>query len=102
MEKGKSTMLAIPQVWLNTDRLMSIRKWRILLADDERSVQLTLKAVFEIHGYDVHSVGSALEAILALNAGEYDLVLTDMKMEEATAGKDVIRVARELPYRPAF
>jgi CheY-like chemotaxis protein len=37
---------------------------------------------------------------VALWHGEFDLVITDMAMETPTAGYDVVRAAREGPYRP--
>lgn len=76
-------------------------KRRILLVDDELAILLTLKAVLEIHGFDVETAGSAREAISKLKASSYHMVITDIKMESERAGYDVIRAARKTDYNPA-
>jgi DNA-binding response OmpR family regulator len=76
-------------------------KRRILLADDEIAILLTLKAILEIHGFEVETAASAEEAISKLQAANYHMVITDMKMEHAKAGYDVIRAAKKTSYDPA-
>ncbi len=76
-------------------------KRRILLVDDELAILLTLKAVLEIHGFDVETAASAKEAMSKLKAASYHMVITDMKMEHDRAGYDVIRAAKKTDYDPA-
>lgn len=76
-------------------------KRRILLVDDEVAVLLTLKAVLEISGYDVDTAASAREGKHRLRTNEFDMVITDMRMESDASGAEVIRAAREASYRPA-
>jgi len=76
-------------------------KRRILLVDDELAILLTMKAILEIHGFDVETAASAKEAISKLKAGSYHMVITDMKMESDKAGYEVIRAARKTDYNPA-
>jgi DNA-binding response OmpR family regulator len=76
-------------------------KRRILLVDDELAILLTLKAVLEIHGFDVETASSAKEAISKLKASSYHMVITDMKMDHEKAGYEVIRAARKTDYNPA-
>jgi DNA-binding response OmpR family regulator len=76
-------------------------KRRILLADDEIAILLTLKAILEIHGFDVETAASAGEAIAKLQTGNYHMVITDMKMEHEKSGYEVIRAARSTEYDPA-
>ncbi len=76
-------------------------KRRILLVDDDVAVLLTLKAVLEMHGFDVHTAGSVPDAIAKMTADSYHMVITDMRMETETAGWQVVRAAREQEYRPA-
>ncbi len=76
-------------------------KRRILLVDDELPILLTLKAILEMHGFEVETAASAGEAIRKLDQHSYHMIITDMKMETETAGYDVIRAAREQPYDPA-
>ena len=76
-------------------------KQRILLVDDELAILLTLKAVLEINGFDVETAASAREAKSKLKANTYHMVITDMRMESATAGLEVVQAAKKAPYNPA-
>ncbi len=76
-------------------------KRRILLVDDELAILLTLKAILEMNGFEVETAASAHEAQQKLNAGVYQMVITDMRMETETAGYDVIHAAQKQPYDPA-
>jgi DNA-binding response OmpR family regulator len=74
---------------------------RILLVDDEVAVLLTLKAVLEISGFDVDTAASAREGISKLHTREYQMLITDMRMEHDVAGVEVIKAARSAEYHPA-
>jgi DNA-binding response OmpR family regulator len=76
-------------------------KRRILLVDDELAILLTLKAILEMNSFEVETAASAREAEQKLNGTEFDMVITDMRMETETAGYDVIRAARQQDYNPA-
>lgn len=76
-------------------------KRRVLLVDDEVSILLTMKAVLEISGFEVDTAASAREARSKLKLREYQMVITDMRMENDAAGRDVIQAARTAPYHPA-
>ena len=77
-------------------------KRRILLVDDEVAVLLTLKAVLEISGFDVDTATSAREGKSRIKHREYEMVITDMRMEDEHAGVEVIAAAKEAPYAPAI
>ena len=74
---------------------------RILLVDDEVAVLLTLKAVLEISGFDVDTAASAREGVSKLHTREYQMLITDMRMEHEVAGVEVIKAARAASYHPA-
>jgi DNA-binding NtrC family response regulator len=76
-------------------------KRRILLVDDDVAVLLTLKAVLEMHGFEVHTANSVADAIDKLKADTYQMVITDMRMETENAGWQVVRAAKDQEYRPA-
>lgn len=76
-------------------------KRRILLVDDEVTVLLTLKAVLEISGFAVETAASAREGRAKIKHNEYDMVITDMRMESEAAGAEVVHAARVAPYHPA-
>jgi DNA-binding response OmpR family regulator len=74
---------------------------RILLVDDEVAVLLTLKAVLEISGFEVDTAASAREGVSKLHTREYQMLITDMRMEHDVAGVEVIKAARAASYHPA-
>ena len=76
-------------------------KRRILLVDDDLAILLTLKAVLEISGFEVETAASAREAKLRLKSNEYQMVITDLRMESETAGQEVAAAARKSASRPA-
>jgi DNA-binding response OmpR family regulator len=77
-------------------------KRRILLVDDEVAVLLTLKAILEINGFAVETAASAREAKLQLRNHDFHMVITDMRMENDEAGREVIQTAQAAPSRPAI
>jgi len=76
-------------------------KRRILLVDDELAILLTLRAVLETNDFEVETAASAREAEDKMKNGVFEMVITDMRMENETAGYDVIRAARQQAYDPA-
>ena len=76
-------------------------KRRVLLVDDEVTILLTMKAVLEISGYDVDTATSAREGKSKIKLREYQMIITDMRMESDAAGREVIQAARTAPYHPA-
>ena len=72
-------------------------KRRILLVDDELAILLTLRAILEMNGFEVDTAASAKEAQNKLKNGVFEMVITDMRMENETSGYDVIRAARQQP-----
>ncbi|HCC53803.1 MAG TPA: hypothetical protein DEQ20_02600 [Desulfobulbaceae bacterium] len=67
----------------------------ILVVDDERDIRRALDIVLSDEGYTVDTAANGLEAIQKLQSHEYDLVLTDLKMEGAD-GFEVLRKSREI------
>ncbi len=76
-------------------------KRRILLVDDELAILLTLKAILEMHGFEVETASSTKEAVQKMDSGVYHMVITDMRMEKDTSGYDIIRAAKKQSYNPA-
>jgi DNA-binding response OmpR family regulator len=78
-----------------------LAKRRVLLVDDEVTILLTMKAVLEISGFDVDTAASAREGKSKIKLREYQMIITDMRMESDAAGREVIQAARTAPYHPA-
>jgi DNA-binding response OmpR family regulator len=76
-------------------------KRRILLVDDELAILLTLKAVLEMNDFEVETAASAREARSKLRGSTFHMVITDMRMENESAGLEVVRAAKQASYQPA-
>ena len=74
---------------------MSEPKARILVVDDERSMQEFLEIFLRREGYEVETAGDVDTAVAILESNEIDLIITDMQMPEKT-GLDLILEAREV------
>lgn len=73
----------------------------LLIVDDEPSVALTLKIIFEREGYAVDTAASCSEALGVLASGRgFDAVITDLNMEREDIGLEVVRAAQQLAPRP--
>ncbi len=69
-------------------------RYRILVVDDDPGMRENLAELLESLGYEVWTAGSSAEALLELDRGEVDLLLTDYKMPGPT-GADLIEAARQ-------
>jgi two-component system response regulator PilR (NtrC family) len=69
-------------------------KARILVVDDERSMQEFLEILFRRDGYEVAAAGDVATALVALESDDYDLMITDIQMP-GRSGLDLLRAARE-------
>src|SRR4029077_5534570 len=67
---------------------------KVLVVDDEESVVVTIKAILQLDGYNVSTTTSGKEAREMVRRVEYDLVLTDLRLEDGD-GLDVLRAVRE-------
>jgi DNA-binding response OmpR family regulator len=73
---------------------------RVLLVDDDQAVLLTLRAVLELNGFEVETAASADQACALLQASTFQIVMTDVRMENESSGLDVIHAAQQQSYRP--
>ncbi|MGH2799695.1 MAG: sensor histidine kinase [Thermoleophilaceae bacterium] len=67
---------------------------RILVVDDEESVAVTIQAILEMDGHEVVTAASGKAALEALRDGSFDLVLTDLRLQDLD-GLRVIEAVRE-------
>jgi DNA-binding response OmpR family regulator len=58
--------------------------------------------VLEINSFSVDTAASAREARHKLRTQEYAMIITDMRMENETAGVEVVKAARSAAYDPAI
>jgi len=67
---------------------------KVLVVDDEESVVVTIKAILQLDGYNVATTTSGARARAMVRDTEYDLVLTDLRLEDGD-GLDVLKAVRE-------
>lgn len=81
---------------------MSETRPRVLIVDDEESVLVTMKAILEMDGYATEAVLTGTEAVTRLRAGEYDLVLTDLRLGDMNGQEVLAEVHRRSPETVAI
>jgi len=67
---------------------------RILVVDDEKGMCESLRTLISKEGYDVTAEERGEEAIKKIRNGNFDLVITDIKMPRVD-GLDVLKAARK-------
>lgn len=73
---------------------------RVLLVDDDDSILQLFCTVLEMNGFEVITARSAAEALCRLDDQSFEMVITDLRMENPTAGFDVVRAAQTRTPRP--
>jgi signal transduction histidine kinase len=68
---------------------------RILVVDDEESVAMTIKAILQLDGNEVTAVTTGKEAITQLREKEFDVVLTDLRLDDLD-GIEILRETQKL------
>lgn len=61
---------------------MEIKKYSILLVEDEENLQEALKLNLELEGYEVTSVGDGVAALQAVRGEYFDLIILDVMLPE--------------------
>src|SRR3954465_3730641 len=57
-------------------------RWRILLVDDEPTQRLIMARLLKRAGYDVETASNGKEALVKIDAGDFQLMITDWEMPE--------------------
>jgi ATP-dependent Lon protease len=68
--------------YLAVRTLCRLRDFQVLVVDDEEIARTNLEYVLKKEGYQVASAANGLEALEKVKAKEFDLILTDLKMEK--------------------
>ena len=72
-----------------------MQEGRILCIDDEESVLITIQAVLEEEGHQVAIAGHTAKGLAILQQEPFDLVLTDLRIDERD-GMDVLRAVKQI------
>lgn len=68
--------------YLAVRTLCKLRSFQILVVDDEEIARNNLEYILKKEGYQVDTAANGLEALEKTKGQQYDLVLTDLKMEK--------------------
>jgi DNA-binding response OmpR family regulator len=71
---------------------------RVMVVEDERTVQVLMQDLLETWGHDVQAASTGDQAIALLSAGEYDLIVLDI-MLGGISGYDVLDEMSRLGVR---
>jgi ATP-dependent Lon protease len=73
--------------------LVNHKKPRILVVDDEKIALENLEPVLQKEGYIVSTADSGEKAVSKMDTGEFDVIITDLKMKDIT-GMEVLEKAK--------
>ncbi len=69
---------------------------RVLFVDDEPSIRLTLHSILQDGGFEVRTASSVPEALVEINSGRFDVLITDLNIGEEGDGFLVVSAMRHL------
>lgn len=73
---------------------------RVLLIDDEPNILVVMRALFRAAGHDVTTVTGGHDAVHLIQDGEFDLMVSDVRMNPIN-GIELLKLARsEKPAMP--
>ncbi len=70
---------------------------RLLVVDDEENVRTTTAAILEHQGYEVETASDGVDALQKLRQREFELVLTDLRMEGMDGSTLLHEISRNFP-----
>ncbi len=70
---------------------------RLLVVDDEDNVLITIKAILEMDGHTVDVAQTAADATRMIDATDYDVVLTDLRLGGSSGQEVLARVRKRRP-----
>lgn len=73
---------------------------RILVVDDENQVRTMIGSTLERNGFEVHLASNGREALEAITLNSFDLVLTDIVMQDVNGIALLERLHSQLPNLP--
>ena len=69
-------------------RIDTAHRYRILLADDQQDIRESLRLLLKNEGYETYAAASPAEALVAIEAREFDAVLMDLNYtRDTTSGR---------------
>lgn len=81
--------------YLAVRTLCSLDEFHILVVDDEEIARTNLEYVLKKEGYEVATAANGLDALESMKGREFDLILTDLKMEKMD-GIQLLESARQV------
>jgi CheY-like chemotaxis protein len=71
---------------------------RVLAVDDDPSILAVIKDILSKSGYSVSVVPNGVEAMRRLEADNYDLVVTDLRMPEMSGPELITKMQNDATY----
>jgi CheY-like chemotaxis protein len=76
------------------------KKGRALVVDDDSLVRNAIRLVLVSDGYDVQTAAGGQQALAALDAGEFDLIVLDFEMPDMKGDQLAEIIKQRLPRLP--
>jgi DNA-binding NtrC family response regulator len=75
---------------------------RILIVDDDEGMLDVLKTLFEIEGYEITTCGDGNDAVDLIRSDEFDMLITDLRMNPVNGMWLLSLVKEEYPSIPVL
>lgn len=83
--------------YLAVRTLRGLRTFRILVVDDEEVARENIQHVLVKLGHELETATNGLDALKKLESGDFDLVITDLKMEKMSGMQLLERIKQTAP-----
>ena len=77
-------------------------KFTILVVDDEKNIREGLAEYLRMEGYELKTAADGREGFAAVETGEVDLVITDLRMPAMSGGELLRQVGSRYPSVPVI
>jgi len=77
-------------------------RFTILVVDDEKNIREGLAESLGLDGYRVRTAADGAEGLRAVEAGDVDLVITDLRMPSLSGGELLEKVSGRYPGLPVI
>ena len=85
------------------DQTTSTHRAKILVVDDDQSIQVLLTRMLSLGDYEVTCASNGKQAVDMISENQFDLIITDVVMPGDLNGIDVLRMARQVdPHYPVI
>ncbi|WP_252371762.1 response regulator [Pseudoalteromonas sp. S558] len=94
--KTKKTPTNMVDIATKFEHSVQKKTHNILLVDDDPLVEIVIRAMLAEHNFNIDFAPSAIEAMLMVSQGNYDIILMDIVMPEFTGTDAMLKLKKHI------